>query len=36
MDDDTQKKSVTKDLEKGMNNTALITVTKIAAVYKSS
>ena len=32
-DDDTRKKSVTKALEKGMNNTALI--TKIAAVYES-
>ena len=36
MDDDTWKKSVTNDLEKGMNNTALVTITKIAAVYESS
>ena len=27
--------SITKAVEKGMNNSALITITKIAAVYES-
>ena len=35
MDDDARKKWVTKALEKGMNNTAAITFTKIAAVYET-
>jgi len=33
MDDNTGKKWVTKALEKGMNKTALITITKIGAVF---
>ena len=35
MDDDARKKWVTKALEKGMNNTATKTITKIAAVYET-
>ena len=35
MDDDARKKWVTKALEKGMNNTAAITITKIADVYET-